>query len=156
VKSLNDAKAPGIKLVKADIIEEGRTLVVSVYGFSSHEQNHVAVTFKIFFSNTTSSKSHKKVPNLDEDGLCYAFRRGRCTRGDACKFPHELKKLPISKLSNVVEVPIIDRFFVASANNVHISSPKLSLPGLTPDDRLEYEKIIYPRNSIMTSGGFTR
>ena len=65
------------------------------------------------------------------------------------RFPHKLKRIQNLTIRNRIEVPILDRFFATSATSVIVSSSKLHLPGLTNDDRLEYEKINYPRNSIM-------
>lgn len=152
-RNLNDAKTPGMKLVEVDIAEEERDIIVSIYGFISHEQTHVAAVIKIFFSNIRSIvKTPKTSKNdLNDDNLCYAFRRGKCLRGEACPFPHEIKKVLKEKISNVIEVPILDRFFVTSVSRVNVSSPSLTLPGLTADDRAEYNRRIYPRNSIMLS-----
>ena len=147
-RKLNDAKTPGIKLVADDVV--GGSIVVTVYGFTSHERADVSAVLKIEFSdNEILPKKKTKKPEVDVDGICYAHRRGRCKRGDACPFPHQLVDEEKIKISQVVEVPVIDRFFLTSANDVNVSSHKMRLPGLTSDDRIEYEKIQYPRNSLM-------
>ena len=151
-RSMNEMKSPGIKLVASDVVEE--SLVVSIYGFTSHEYSDVSAIIKIEFSDVTSIvKPKEKKTNIDVDGICYAHRRGRCTRGDACPFPHELAKDEPVRVSQVVEVPIVDRYFITASNDVNLATHKLVLPGLTAEDRLEYERINYPRNSIMSSRG---
>ena len=147
-RKLNEAKTPGIKLVADDKV--GDSVVVTVYGFTSHERSDVSAVIKMEFSdNETLSKRKIKKPEVDVDGICYAHRRGRCKRGDACPFPHQLVDEEKVRISQIVEVPVVDRFFLTSANDVNVSSHTLRLPGLTSDDRIEYEKIQYPRNSIM-------
>ena len=147
-RKLSEAKTPGIKLVAEDIV--GESIVVTIYGFTSHERSDVSAVIKLEFSNndTLSVKTVKK-PEVDVDGICYAHRRGRCKRGDDCPFPHQLVDEEKLKISQVVQVPVIDRFFLTSANDVNVSNHQMRLPGLTSDDRVEYEKIQYPRNSIM-------
>jgi hypothetical protein len=127
-------------------------IAVSIYGYSSPDRGDVVVVMKLSFSvlPKLSRKSPKvQSSSYDLSSLCFAFQRGRCARGSSCPFPHELKVTPKVSIRNIVEIPVLDRFFVTSLSGVRVSSPSLILPGLTPDDRIEYEKTIYPRNSIM-------
>lgn len=147
VQMFHEVKIPGIKLVASD--EEDSRFIVSIYGYSNPTQRDVVVVIKLLFpvsTKVTTKKSPKK--HFDVSSLCFAFQRGQCRRGSACQFPHDFKLSKVS-IRNVVEVPVLDRFFVTSASGVRVSSPSLTFPGLTPDDRKEYEKVVYPRNSIM-------